>query len=220
MEYDSFLEPGYNYDESIVQTLGFPRFDYLNNDKVEKQITIMPSWRRSLENVDVSTFLNSEYYTNWMSLMNNPKLIEFAKENNYKIVFKPHPKFKEFLPMIDIGDHITVDDERYQDIFNRSSMIITDYSSVFFDFAYLKKPLFYYHYADDYHFDVDKSYFDYEKMGFGEVVDNSDELAEKIIATIRNGCVMEEKYQKRVDEFFKYTDKNNCKRVYEWIKKN
>ena len=28
---------------------------------------------------------------------------------------------------------------------------------------------------------------------------------------------MEEKYQERVDKFYKYFDKNNSKRVYEWI---
>ena len=31
---------------------------------------------------------------------------------------------------------------------------------------------------------------------------------------------MEEKYNNRVNNFFKYTDKNNCKRVYDWIRKH
>ena len=39
----------------------------------------------------------------------------------------------------------------------------------------------------------------------------------KIKEYINTGCIMEDKYIERVNAFFKYTDKNNCKRVYEWI---
>lgn len=95
--------------------------------------------------------------------------------------------------------------------------MITDYSSVAFDFAYIKKPLIYYQ-NDDYHYE--KGYFDYETMGFGDIIQTEEELIDKIIEYIENNCQMEEKYQKRVDKFFKYTDKNNSKRVYEWILKN
>ncbi len=31
---------------------------------------------------------------------------------------------------------------------------------------------------------------------------------------------MKDVYTKRVDDFYKFTDKNNCKRVYEWIYEN
>ena len=40
------------------------------------------------------------------------------------------------------------------------------------------------------------------------------------IKYFESDCKMEEKFQKRVDDFFKYKDKNNCKRVYDWIKKD
>ena len=59
-------------------------------------------------------------------------------------------------------------DTSYQDLLNNSSVLLTDYSSVFFDFAYLKKPVIYYHPENDsYHYEG--SYFDYETMGFGDV---------------------------------------------------
>lgn len=220
-EYESFLHPYYNYDESIIQILGFPRFDSLNNNNVKKQIAIMPSWRHFFEYEDENGILNSEYYKNWFGFINNSQLINHAKKRGYKIIFKPHPKFEKFVSIVDVDDYIIIDEnKKYHEIFNESAMIITDYSSIFFDFAYLKKPLFYFHYSDDYHFDINESYFDYEKMGFGEVVEDSVDLVEKVIKTIDNGCEMEEKYKRRVNEFFKYIDKNNCKRVYNWILKN
>ena len=54
-------------------------------------------------------------------------------------------------------------------------------------------------------------------MGFGDVIDNEEDLVDKIIEYIDNGCEMEDKYKKRVDKFFKYTDQKNCSRVYNWL---
>jgi CDP-glycerol glycerophosphotransferase (TagB/SpsB family) len=54
-------------------------------------------------------------------------------------------------------------------------------------------------------------------MGFGEVVRTVEELVGAIEQVIRSDCRMSEEYQKRVDDFFTFTDRNNCKRVYETI---
>ena len=95
-------------------------------------------------------------------------------------------------------------------------MLITDYSSVSFDFAYNKKPVIYYQYADDYHFQ--ETFFDYETMGFGEVISEEDKLIDVINEYLINNCEMSDEYKKRVDNFFKFKDKNNCKRIYNAIK--
>lgn len=107
--------------------------------------------------------------------------------------------------------------KKYQVIFNESAVLVTDYSSIFFDFAYLKKPLIYYQYANDYHYDSENGYFQYETMGFGPVIKDEDELVDKLIEYMNNDCIMEDKYKKRVDEIFKYNDHNNSKRCYDWI---
>ena len=96
--------------------------------------------------------------------------------------------------------------------------MITDYSSVAFDFAYLHKPILYYHYSKDYHFDLENSYFDYETMGFGEVVDCEEKLVDLIIEYMENNCKIKEEYDRRINEFFHFNDKNNSKRVYDKIK--
>ena len=96
--------------------------------------------------------------------------------------------------------------------------MITDYSSVAFDFSYLKKPMIYYQYGKDYHFE--EGYFKYKTMGFGEVIDNEEDLIKTIEDYFKNNCQMKKKYAERVDTFFKYNDENNCMRVYEWILNN
>ena len=54
-------------------------------------------------------------------------------------------------------------------------------------------------------------------MGFGEVVTDEENLIDTIGEYLENNCKMKEKYKNRVDGFYKYNDKNNCKRVYEAI---
>jgi len=54
-------------------------------------------------------------------------------------------------------------------------------------------------------------------MGLGDVILKEEDTVDKIKEYIDTGCLMENKYIERVNNFFKYTDKNNCKRVYEWI---
>ena len=88
--------------------------------------------------------------------------------------------------------------------------------SEFFDFAYLKKPVIYYHPNNDYHHS--KSYFDYDKMGFGSVEMNDKSLINKIAEYLENDCEMEDIYKQRIDQFFKFKDKHNSQRVYDWIK--
>ena len=220
LERESFLEPGYNYDENIIQTLGFPRFDNLNNDNVKKQIVLMPSWRWMYDKKE-KLFLESDYYKKLNDLLSNKELMNFLRKNDYKIVFKPHPLLNQFMDLFEIDEYVTTDDNKtYNELFNESSLLITDYSSVAFDFAYLKKPVIYYQYTDDYHFDLNKSYFKYESMGFGDVIKDENDLIGKIKYYVSNNSQMEDKYRNRVESFFRYNDNNNSKRVYDWIKKN
>ena len=219
LEKKSFLDVGYNYDEEIIQTLGFTRYDNLNNENTKKQIVLMPSWRNYIKNED--DLINSEYFKRWNSLINNEEFIEYAKQKGYEIIFKPHLNLYKYIDLFDANEYVTVDHvKKYQEIFNESALLITDYSSIFFDFAYIKKPLIFYQYANDYHFDSENGYFDYESMGFGEVIRDEDKMVSKIKYYLDNKCVMEDEYKKRVDYFFKHTDKNNCKRTYDWIYKN
>lgn len=215
-EKKSFLDDGYNYDEEIIQTLGFPRFDNLTKEKTKKQIIIMPSWRENLYNQTSNYIQESEYFKNINSLINNPKLIELCKKYDYKLIFKPHPFVYEFIDLFNTNDYTIIDnDTTYAELFKSSDLLITDYSSVAFDFAYMKKPVIYYQYGDDYNFR--EGYFKYKTMGFGEIINTQDSLTEILRKYLENNCKMKPEYEKRVDNFYKYNDKNNCKRVYEYI---
>ena len=219
-EYESIFKYPYNYDENVVQLLGLPRYDTLENQKDRKQIIIMPSWRRDLDHKSKEYVKKNEFFHRFNSLINNERLIGKAKENNYEIIFRPHPKVYEFIDLFNENDYVKIDYDKvkYQTLFNSGSLMITDYSSVAFDFAYLYKPVIYYQYGEDYHFDMDESYFNYETMGFGEIAKTEDELVDLIIDYIENDCNIKYEYRERINGFFIFHDKNNCKRTYDKIK--
>jgi len=212
-ERQSMMHPNYNYKEGIIQTLGFPRYDNLSNDDLKKQILFMPTWRKSI--LSKEDLLNSSYFKRINDFFNNEKIMKLLDENGYKIMFKPHFELLEYCHLFDMPDTVVLStEESYQELFNKSKILITDYSSVFFDFAYLKKPVIYYR-EDNEVFHYDEGYFDFESMGFGDLIYDEDELVRKIEGYLADDCRMEEKYIHRVDTFFKFTDKNNCKRVYD-----
>ena len=221
LEYKSIFKYPYNYKKEVVKLLGFPRFDKLKKEEDSRQILIMPSWRRYLKFKSNEVVLNSEFFKRFNSLINNEKLIESAKKYNYEIVFKPHPNVYDFIDLFDRNEYVRIDyeHEKYQKVFNHGSLLITDYSSVAFDFAYLKKPVLYYHYSRDYHFNLKESYFDYETMGFGEVCRNEDELVDFIVEYMKNNCQLKEEYEKRIKAYFLFGDQNNSMRVYDAIRR-
>lgn len=220
MEFESVFTNPYNYDDNVVKLTGLPRYDNLENQEDKKQIIIMPSWRRFLTNKSDKFIMQTEYFQRFNSLINNEKIIDAARKHNYEIIFRPHPNVYNFIDLFDKNDYVKIDSKttKYQTLFNNGSLLITDYSSVAFDFSYLRKPIIYYQYVDDYHFDVEGGYFKYRSMGFGEVCEDEDEIVSLIIDYIENDCKMKDKYINRVDSFFLYNDKNNCKRVYDIIK--
>ena len=181
----------------------------------------MPSWRRNLTSKSNEYIQETEYFKRFNSLINNERLIQKAKEYGYEIIFRPHPNVYNFINLYDENDYVKIDYDKtkFQVLFNNGSLMITDFSSVAFDFAYLNKPVIYYQYAHDYHFNVEDSFYDYETMGFGEICKREDDLVNLTIEYMENDCKIKDMYRKRIDDFFIFKDRNNCKRVHEAIEK-
>ena len=211
-EYNSILESGYGYDESIVKLTGMPRYDSLYDNK-RKKIFFAPTWRYSIPSDELQ---NSDYCKAINRLLCDKRFIDETKKQGYEILFKPHPKFAEFAHYFKADEYVQILDYNvsYNKLFAESSLLITDYSSTAFDFAYLKKPVVYYHFFPNH---IGQSYFDFETMGFGEVITEHDGLVDTVIKYMENNCAMDEKYKQRAEDFFAYTDKNNNKRVYNEI---
>ena len=213
-ERDFIASDTYNYSDETVQTLGFPRYDNLKDMRSSKEILFMPAWRKYIKNED--SFKSSDYFKYLNNFLNDKELLKLIKENDYNLIFKPPIEMLPFIESLNIPDEIYVSiDQSNEDLINASSLLITDYSNVFFEFSYLYKPVIYYRGSDRYKYK--QKYFDFETMGFGEIINTSDRLNSKIKEYIETNCEMEDIYKKRVQDFFKYFDNDNSKRVYEWL---
>ncbi|MBQ8546340.1 MAG: CDP-glycerol glycerophosphotransferase family protein [Clostridia bacterium] len=229
LERDSIVQnEGYGFFKNDVKTTGFARFDYLENND-EKIITIMPTWRKYLVRgldqnskwIYISNIEETEFVKYYKELLSSEKLVEAAEKYGYKIHYVPHPNVMPLTDMLDVNPYISViSNPVYRDIFSHSSLMLTDYSSTAFDFAYMKKALVYAHFDSKLFFDshtYSKGYFSYENDGFGEVVYDATSTIDTLIDYMKNGCQLKPIYEERIDKFFKYTDKNNCKRIVKSI---
>lgn len=52
-------------------------------------------------------------------------------------------------------------------------------------------------------------------MGFGEICEDNDELIDVLISYMQNNCEMKPEYRRRVDDFFRFDDHDNCERIYD-----
>lgn len=232
-EREEILTPKYLYNEEDVVLTGLPRFDKLK-DKREKLIVISPTWRTFLSgpinhegfHEPIEGFEESEYFERWSKVLENEGLIKRCKEEGYKVLFVLHPGFRNYYRFFDKYNSDVVEikhseDVVYSDMFNKLSLLVTDYSSIMFDVAYIKKPIIFYQFDKDMYFSkhYKPGYFSYEKDGFGEVILKDKEIIEKIIYYFDNNFELEDEYVTRIENTFEYIDSNNSKRVYDNIMK-
>ena len=228
-EIENLSRPIYGYtDKTALKLTGVARYDGLKSND-QKQILITPTWRRNIANANVAHvkkghneyFKNSEYYRIYNSLINDEKLIECAKKTGYKIIYLLHPAASAQVDDFDRNDYVELipaaSDMNYEKILTESSLMVTDYSGVQFDFAYQRKPLVYYHPKTlPPHYDESKAYV-YERDAFGPLVDNHDDMITTLCEYMENECKMLPEYVERADKFFAYNDFESRERIYNAI---
>src|SRR5699024_1487226 len=108
------------------------------------QILIIPALRPWLQ--DPETFTESEYFERWSSFLSAEAITGLVEEHGCEVIFCLHPNMQQFTqhfvrPGVTVVSQGEVD---VQYLMKRSAVMITDYSSVAFDFAFLDKRVAYY----------------------------------------------------------------------------
>ena len=139
------------------------------------------------------------------------------------LLFYPHSDMQKFVslfhtesPQIQIcnADNYTV-----QQLLNESVFLLTDYSSVAFDMAYMGRPVCYYQfdYEEYRKGQHPEGYYSYERQGFGPVCLEEEKVINEILNAIRRDFKVEQIYEQRQKAFFSLRDKKNCERIYKAI---
>lgn len=200
------LRSAFAYDGEILEE-GYPRNDILYNaseetmGKIKKNLNLpedkkiilyAPTWR------DDDFYDIGEYKFNLKLDLDRLKK-ELGDE--YMILIRTHYFIADKLDLSNY-EGFAKDVSRYDDIaelYLISDILITDYSSVFFDFANLKRPILFFTY------DLDK----YEHVLRGFYIDIHKEVpgpllftTEEVIDSIKNIDDVAEAYKDKYDEFY------------------
>ena len=226
-ERQAIIDGRYNMTEEQCVITGLPRFDALYDDR-KKQLLVLPSWRKSIKgayddktsSVYFDGFVNTDYYKFYNGLINDERLLAKMREKGYTGLFCLHPIFRKQAVDFKQNDVFAINEGfiDYNKVFAESSVMVTDYSTIAFDFAYLKKPIVYTQFDKEEFYETqtyDKGFFEYEDDGFGPVCYDLDSAVDALIKIIDNDCKND--YIDRVENFFVNIDKNNSKRVIDAV---
>ena len=174
--------------EKLIET-GYPRNDYLTNASVDeiamlrekyeipkdkKVILYAPTWRDNAYNTKGYTFeLQADFYR-WKVLLGD----------EYVLLFKPHyliiNRFKRAAYLKDFVYNVSADAD-INELYVIADVLVTDYSSVFFDYANLNRPMYFYMFdLDEYAEELRGFYFDIHKTLPGPIITDENELLKSI----------------------------------------
>ena len=214
-----FLSSAFLIDSKNIWFTGLPRTDYYYQEKKEEFISLirnkynnsrivlyMPTFRR-LRNYGkfYNPFSDSNFDIN--------SFTGFLETNNIVFLYKPHYFDKTFNYSISSERFVLIKDEDYDELYvliSNIDILVTDYSSVYFDFLCLNKPVVLTPF--DYDTYIKKSrehYFDYDLLPSIKAY-NWNELM-TIIA--------DEKYfslsKEEADKFCKYNDGHASEKCFQ-----
>jgi glycosyltransferase involved in cell wall biosynthesis len=226
----------YTFTPKETVLTGLPRFDLLRRAGEEvgpdqrDLVLVAPTWRNwllpallpgSQRRPDFGPeLLESEFLDRWLKVLASPEVKEACRQHGRTLAFLPHPNLHQALDSIELPDHVeslTFVDNDVRSLFARGALLVTDYSSMAFNSAYIDRPVLYYQFdrervqAGDH---VGRTgYFDYERDGFGPVVTTHEDVVAGIVAALEHGPVPTPEYLERIAETFPQRDGRCCERV-------
>ena len=225
----------YSYE---VKLTGLARHDMLMRKAKKysssKNILIMPTWRNyvvgSLKPGKVTRELNpdfkdTDYFKHWYKFLHSHEVKRILDDYGYTFTFIPHPNITDYLSLFNLPNYIespiNTGDFSIQDYLAKSCLLITDYSSITFDMAFLERCTLYYQFDADTFFSGNhtskQGYFDYKRDGFGPISYNLQELLDNLQKFIKDRKKIHEPYTPRFKSLYPNRDGKNCKRIYDEV---
>ncbi len=231
-EYE-FVESVFGYPRNCVEYTGFCRFDNLHNVEPDpKLVLVMPTWREWIADEDyrleqyegTTVIAQTDYFKRWSEFLASSELKRMGERYDVRFVFYPHrnmQKYMEYFPTsneyLQVADASAYD---IQDLLKQAALMVTDYSSVFMDFVYMKKPVVFYQF--DYGLfrkaQYSEGYFDYRNNAFGPSMETLDEVMRELEKYLAKGCAVSEEFLREHGRYFPLYDSSNCERVYNVVR--
>lgn len=135
---------------SALDLTGLPRWDRLCDasrgvpTRIQR-ILYMPTWRGWLEGQNSEELGASQYVSEIRSFLTDERLVRLLREHQVVLSFVPHPKFSELSrdwdPFHEQIELLHQDDVEFAQLVSDAQMVITDYSSILWDFVQSNKTV-------------------------------------------------------------------------------
>lgn len=175
-------------------------------------ITYMPTFRDTVENsFSFEDMADDSAFMKWLD-ENNAVILQKAhfvtKQRNE---IKSEPGHKRIYPFNDVSAQV---------LLAATDLLVTDYSSCFFDYLLLDRPIVHYLYDYDFYLNHDRGmYYEKEEVVCGDVAVDKDELAEMIIRNIQEPMKEHDLRAARRQRFMTYEAPDSCETICKEIKK-
>ena len=189
---------------------GYPRNDQLFSCNKESLITFLPT-HRGEGNGGIQKIFNS---------FDSIKIDSFLMKNNYKLKIKPHFYDLDNVNIIEskVISVIKEDIDLYE-LLSKTDILITDYSSVYFDFLLLDRPIIFTPFDMKEYLNKDRElYYNYNDVTPGPKCKDWNEVMNEIEKLMNGEDNYRKEREKTNNDFNKYQDGNSSKRVYEFFK--
>ncbi|GLB46917.1 CDP-glycerol glycerophosphotransferase [Philodulcilactobacillus myokoensis] len=187
---------------------GYPRNDVLYQDNVGDKIKSLKQRLVGDANATIITYAptwrDDDYRSKGSYRFELPfDLNQFFKhvDRNTKLIIRPHYLIKDRINIKGFEKRVKILSEGdINQIYLASDMLITDYSSVMFDYANLKRPMLFYAYDLEHYDDQLRGfYFNYKKDVPGPLVTKADDLYHQLDIFTNDGGF--KNYQTKLDRF-------------------
>ena len=209
----------YGYPARQVPITGFARFDALfaATERPERSVLVMPTWREVMR---TENFLSSDYYANWHGFLTDPRLQQLLNAHQLEITFLLHPNMRMFADFFQVPNVRLVRQGEVdaQKLLTSSAVLITDYSSVAWDFSFLNRPVLFFQFDAGQLVGERAPHIDYWTQLPGPIATTPQRLI--ALAQRGGGCrprAWRPTYRARAAAFLAYHDQGNCARIYEMI---
>jgi len=213
----SYLVSDFGYAPEEVVVTGLPRFDRLLDPSVRtnpRQLLIMPTWRDWLQTEDA--FLDSEYFRRWHGLLTSVAFADIVKRHSLEVVLCLHPNMQRFTEAFRgvPARVVSQGEENVQDLMMASACMITDYSSVGFDFSFQHRPVIYFQFDRDAFIGPKGSHLDLDAELPGVIARDEAEVLSDLEALADTGFSQNDDLRRRSDRFLDHHDRNANERVF------
>ncbi|ARK24283.1 CDP-glycerol--glycerophosphate glycerophosphotransferase [Sporosarcina sp. P37] len=208
-------------DDKLVVT-GMARFDRLLPDHPPteiKRLLLMFTWREWLFDLTEEEFLRSTYFQSTAKLLKSDRLQRIVQEQELEVRVILHPFMKRYEKHFRKNGIISgkisffsFDEILIMQELQDADMLITDYSSICWDFIYMNKPIIFYTFDQEEFLANRGSYLNLDTDLFGYKARNQDEALDYLDTLIREKR-FENPFFNKATEYIDFFDQRNCERL-------